>query len=80
MASTLRRRNWDATLGLSFHLLMVAIVVVGVLLARAAAQERTPSACDACLADYRQYCFSVTPGGGRIRRCMLEHADELSDA
>jgi hypothetical protein len=77
-ASAPCRRSSDATLGLLFHLLTVTIVVAGVLLAQAAAQDRT-SLRDACLADDQRLCSSVTPGGGRIKQCMLDHVDELSE-
>lgn len=73
------RRSLDATLGLLFHLLTVTIVVAGVLLAQAAAQDRQSLMRDACLADYQRLCASVAPGGGRIKQCMLDHADELSN-
>jgi hypothetical protein len=63
-----------------FHLLAVTILVAGVLLAQAAAAEdRRTLLRDACLADYQQLCSSVTPGGGRIKQCMLEHSAGLSN-
>jgi hypothetical protein len=75
---TFPRRNADAIVGLLFHLLAVTIVLVGVLLAQAAAQDRTSLLRTACLADYQRLCSSVTPGGGRIKQCMLDHTNELS--
>ena len=34
---------------------------------------------DACSADVKSYCSSVTPGGGRLILCMLAHDDKISD-
>ena len=34
---------------------------------------------NACSADVKSYCSSVTPGGGRLILCMLAHDDKISD-
>jgi hypothetical protein len=33
----------------------------------------------ACGADVRSVCAGVMPGGGRIKQCMMEKFDKLSD-
>lgn len=73
-------RRADATPGLFFHLLAAIVVFAGVLIAQAAAaQDRKSLMREVCLADYQRLCSSVAPGGGRIKQCMLDHADELSN-
>jgi len=39
------------------------------------ADERT-----ACQDDFKKFCASVTPGGGRIIACLAQHKDKLSPA
>lgn len=34
----------------------------------------------ACASDVRTLCAGVLPGGGRIKQCMIEKHDHLSDA
>ncbi len=34
---------------------------------------------DACSADAKSYCRTVTPGGGRLILCMMAHDDKISD-
>ena len=44
----------------------------------ALAQDARSQAREACEADYRRLCTGIMPGGGRIRKCLDEHADALS--
>jgi hypothetical protein len=34
----------------------------------------------ACQEDYKRLCAGVTPGGGRIKKCMTENSAKLSPA
>jgi hypothetical protein len=33
---------------------------------------------EACAADFKKFCPDVQPGGGRMRACIAEHRDDLS--
>jgi hypothetical protein len=35
---------------------------------------------EACRADLEKLCAGIEPGGGALRRCLLEHRDALSEA
>lgn len=37
-----------------------------------------PPVREACLEDYRRFCWGVPPGGGRIVLCLNANADRLS--
>ena len=55
------------------------IALVSVLaIAPASGQDPRSAARDACLDDYKRLCSSVSRGGGRIRKCMLDNSDRLS--
>lgn len=45
-----------------------------------AAESGEPEHNGPCKADVQKLCPDVKPGQGRIRACMKEHKDQLSDA
>jgi hypothetical protein len=34
----------------------------------------------ACHDDYRKFCATVFPGGGRLRACLTKYGDQISEA
>lgn len=32
----------------------------------------------ACYSDYKKFCSDVERGGGRVKKCFMEHREELS--
>ena len=55
------------------------IVLLAFSLSLASAQGDHSAARQACGADYRRVCSGVMPGGGRVRQCLADHFDALSD-
>ena len=45
---------------------------------RRQAHERMRGVAEACKGDAQQYCKDVSPGGGRVARCLKEHEAQLS--
>ena len=54
------------------------LAVLVLLLAAAAAKAQTLTPRQACAEDYRRYCSSVQPGGGRVIACLKENAPKLT--
>jgi Cysteine rich repeat len=61
----------------------IAILVAVLLLsASSAVAQMRPGAravLQACKPDIRQFCSQVPPGQGRIKACMKDHIQELSE-
>jgi uncharacterized membrane protein len=66
-ASALRQRT------LVIGLLLAALISVPTAHAQDAAVRQ------ACSGDFHSVCSGVTPGGGRIKQCMVDNFDKLSD-
>jgi hypothetical protein len=49
-------------------------------LSRAGAQDGHGGARQACEADYHRLCAGISPGDGRIKKCLNDNFDALSDA
>jgi hypothetical protein len=62
---------------------LAAACLIGLLvlsLSRAGAQDGQGGARQACEADYHRRCAGISPGGGRIKKCLNDNFDALSDA
>lgn len=62
---------------------LATALLIGLLalpLSQLSAQDGKGQAREACEADYRRLCAAVIPGGGRIRKCLQDHVDALSEA
>lgn len=56
--------------------IITLIAVCSIVPARGQSLPSAPR--DACLEDYRRLCSDVARGGGRIRKCMMDNAGQLS--
>lgn len=57
----------------------IATLAVASLATCATAQD-TRGAREACREDYKKFCASVTPGGGRAKQCLTENLGKLAQA
>jgi imidazoleglycerol phosphate synthase glutamine amidotransferase subunit HisH len=61
---------------------LVIIGAISLLLSSGAMAQMRPGAravLQACKPDIARFCSQVMPGQGRIKACMKEHIQELSD-
>lgn len=59
---------------------LVIAITLPVDLALAQADQVPPKVREACDADYKRFCLTTIPGGGRVIACMRSNAAQLSDA
>jgi hypothetical protein len=60
-----------------FRLAVAAILAIAISSSAAKAQDGTLR--HACGADVRTVCSGTMPGGGRIKQCMIDNFDKLSN-
>ena len=53
--------------------------LLALALSTLAAKAQDAAVRQACGNDLRTVCSGVTPGGGRIKQCMIDNFDKLSD-
>lgn len=53
-------------------------ILAALLLSSTALAAPTPR--QACMSDYQKFCTGVSPGGGRIKQCLIDHRAQLSEA
>ena len=56
----------------------VSILVISILSGPVSAADGPGSVREACRADVATLCAGIQPGGGRIRACLKENRDRLS--
>jgi len=56
---------------------IITALAAGLVASTANAQDAALR--QACGADVRTLCAGIMPGGGRIKQCMIEKFDQLSD-
>lgn len=60
-----------------FRLATAALLALAITATAASAQDGAVR--QACSGDFRAVCSGVTPGGGRIKQCMIDNYAKLSD-
>jgi hypothetical protein len=56
----------------------LAVLLAATAPASADANSRRQQIRTACASDYKRFCMTVMPGGGRLLACLSQHAAELS--
>lgn len=71
----------DLTLAFTITAVFAGVLAAETAAAPAAAQTAPPrkELREACGADLHNLCGGILPGGGRIKQCMMEKFDQLSD-
>ena len=57
-----------------------AVVLATLALAACAAAQGTRGERGACREDYKKFCAAVSPGGGRVKQCLADNIDKLTEA
>jgi hypothetical protein len=60
---------------------LAAAAIAASLTSRAGAQDGPQRSAlrQACMSDVQTVCAGIAPGGGRIKQCMIDKFDQLSD-
>ncbi|MET0676671.1 MAG: hypothetical protein ABW175_12815 [Bradyrhizobium sp.] len=58
---------------------LAAAAMLALALTTMAAKAQDAAVRQACSSDFRAVCSGVSPGGGRIKQCMVDNFDKLSD-
>jgi len=58
----------------------IGMLAAGFVIFSSSAFAQTADERTACQDDFKKFCASVAPGGGRIIACLAQHKDKLSPA
>lgn len=62
----------------SVTIILIALAFIFMSIGPSNAQDAVTDALKGCSAEFKNYCSSVTPGGGRLVSCAKAHEDKLS--
>lgn len=77
VAMTSRRMEACVRVALAAASLIAMFVL---LFSGVSAQDARSQARQACMADYSRHCSGITPGSGRVRKCLGDNYAALSQA